>query len=182
MRFEFSASARRCSRRCLEVESSNRAIEEITEIQLLAAQYALAVDSRDLETLADLFVSDVRVGRDQSGREALRMWYELSLATVGATIHFIGGHTVDLARRTGVVYCREEVLNLSSNAWSAGMLQYWDIYRRENDRWLFESRKVHRWYRPVRLEVDSTQPWERSDGRLPDDFPTWPGTTTREIR
>ena len=43
------------------------------EIRQLAYRYALAVDSRDIDTLVDLFVPDVQVGRDASGREALRV-------------------------------------------------------------------------------------------------------------
>ena len=37
------------------------------EIRQLASRYAVAVDSRDLDSLVDLFVDDVRVGRDADG-------------------------------------------------------------------------------------------------------------------
>ena len=46
------------------------------EIRQLAARYALAIDSRDLDSLVGLFVDDVRVGRDERGREALRASFD----------------------------------------------------------------------------------------------------------
>ena len=38
------------------------------EIRQLACRYALAIDSRDIDSLVSLFVPDVRVGRHASGR------------------------------------------------------------------------------------------------------------------
>ena len=40
------------------------------EIRQLVARYAVATDRRDLDALVALFVPDVRVGRDVSGRDA----------------------------------------------------------------------------------------------------------------
>ncbi len=50
------------------------------EIRQLAARYAVAVDSRDLDALVGLFVDDVRVGRSAVGRDALRASFRESLA------------------------------------------------------------------------------------------------------
>ena len=51
------------------------------QIRQLAAHYAVAVDSRDLDTLVGLFVDDVRVGRDTFGRDALRLVHALRQKT-----------------------------------------------------------------------------------------------------
>jgi hypothetical protein len=151
------------------------------EIRDLVCRYALAVDSRDLDMLVGLFVPDVAVGRDASGREALRSWYDRSLRSVGATIHFVANHTVDIDEdgAHGVVYCREEIEDLQVGEWRIGMLQYWDDYRRVDGAWLFERRRLGRWYstdalaRPQRgsgLTPESIGPKEMT---LPDAFPTW---------
>jgi hypothetical protein len=42
------------------------------EIRQLVYRYAHAVDTRDVDLLVSLFVPDVRVGRDETGPEALR--------------------------------------------------------------------------------------------------------------
>ena len=153
----------------------------VLSIQQLAARYALAVDSRDLTMLASLFVPDVQVGRNRSGRDALQSWYADALSSVGATIHLLANHSVevegDVAR--GVVYCREEVQLLNSEEWRIGMLQYWDDYRKVDGNWLFQRRQVRRWYthldstseeRETSLPDNDKGPREQS---LPEAFPTW---------
>jgi hypothetical protein len=156
-------------------------IAAIVEIQQLAYRYALAVDSRDLDLLVSLFVPDVIVGQGATGRDALRSWYGSALRAVGATIHLVANHTVDVDGETarGVVYCREEVEDIENGEWRVGMLQYWDDYRRVHDEWLFNRRRVRRWYstdalaRPARgsgLGTDGPGPREVG---LPEAFPTW---------
>ena len=53
-------------------------VESQLAIQQLAARYALAVDSRDLDTWVDLFVEDVDCGSYGKGREALKKFIEVS--------------------------------------------------------------------------------------------------------
>ena len=43
-------------------------MESLADIRQLPYRYALALDSRDMDALVDLFVPDVRVGRDETGR------------------------------------------------------------------------------------------------------------------
>ena len=40
------------------------------QLRDLVARYAVAVDSRDLDSLVELFVDDVQVGRSARGRDA----------------------------------------------------------------------------------------------------------------
>jgi hypothetical protein len=96
-----------------------------------------------LDTLVQLFVDDVRVGAHRTGRAVFKLWYSQALRTVGPTIHFVDNHTIDLPTGTGIVYCREEVQDLHTGGWRAGMLQYWDHYERRGATWLFAHRKVY---------------------------------------
>ena len=76
-------------------------------IRQLAAWYAVAVDSRDLDRLVGLFVDDVRVGRDTYGREALRESFDASLRGIGKSILNVGTHAIEIDgdRAIGLVYC-----------------------------------------------------------------------------
>jgi len=69
----------------------------IEEIRRLAYAYALAMDSRDIDALVDLFVDDVQVGRDRFGHAALREDFTRQLREVGITILFVGNHLIDFA-------------------------------------------------------------------------------------
>jgi hypothetical protein len=155
-------------------------LEAIDDIRQLAHRYGLAVDTRNMSDLADLFVSDVRVGREETGRTALAAWYARSLERFGTSIHFIGNHVIDILSpdtASGVVTCRDELE--VGGEWQVGMIQYWDQYRRENGQWLFQRRKLHRWYlvdalvRPGwGLGVNADDVSLRTP-QLPDAWPSW---------
>ena len=51
-------------------------LESTLAIQQLPARYALAVDSRDVDTWISLFIEDVDCGRYGRGREALRSFID----------------------------------------------------------------------------------------------------------
>jgi len=124
-------------------------LESLAMIRQLPSRYALAIDSRDLDALVALFVPDVRVGREERGRDALRQWFEVALSGHAASVHFVGEHIVsfdDADHARGVVYCRDELERLVGNEWHVGMLQYWDTYVRVDGEWCFERRRFHRWY------------------------------------
>ena len=57
-------------------------LEATEQIRQLAARYALALDSRDVPTLASLFVPDVTTGDGRVGREALAEWFDPVLRPV----------------------------------------------------------------------------------------------------
>ena len=54
-------------------------LESTEEIRQLVAKYCLALDMRDLDALSGLFPEDVRVGGGQSGRAALKAWFDETL-------------------------------------------------------------------------------------------------------
>ena len=87
-------------------------LESLDAIRQLAAKYSLALDMRDLNSLVGLFPADVRVSRNQSGRRALREWFDTTLREqFTGTAHFIGNHIIEFDDRDhahGVVYSRNE--------------------------------------------------------------------------
>jgi len=150
------------------------------EIRLLASRYAVAVDSRDLDALVDLFVPDVRVGRDDTGRPALRSSFEQSLAAVGVTILHVGTHTIDVVdddHATGVQYSSGQVEE--DGRWIHQSIVYRDAYERRDGRWLF-VRRVHELFHGVEawrnpLDQEPAEWPRRSTGRgtAPGTFETW---------
>ena len=157
-------------------------MESLAEIRQLAVRYALYLDSRDMKQLVELFVPDVRVGREASGREALEAWFTRTMRVPKTSVHLVANHIVDFEdgdHARGVVYCHDELERPDTGLWDVGKLQYWDQYRRVDGTWYFARRKFHRWYmvdattRPAagaglgdEFDALSTTP-------LPDAFETW---------
>jgi ketosteroid isomerase-like protein len=135
------------------------ALEAREAIRQLAARYALALDSRDVAALVDLFVEDVRSADGGVGRDALAEWFDPILRPYSTTFHLIGNHVIDLVdadHATGVVYCRPE--HEVGDQWIVMPMQYWDRYERRADRWYFRSRSVHALYAADVLERPSDVP------------------------
>jgi hypothetical protein len=155
------------------------AVEARLAIGQLPIRYAMAVDGRDVDTWVNLFVSDVDLGRQGRGRDALRRQIEPMLRWFYRSVHFICGHRIDLVdadHATGAVYCRAE--HEVADRWIVMAICYFDSYRRVEGEWLFERRRERHWYaadvneRPQDVGFDS---WHTS-GRppaLPEEFATW---------
>jgi hypothetical protein len=133
-------------------------LESLAEIRQLPVRYALALDSRDMDMMVSLFTPDVRVGREASGRPALREWFVKTLSEPKMSVHFVGNHVVDFDdadHARGIVYCHDE-LGRPNGGWDEGMLQYWDTYVRVDGssgrEWCFARRKFLRWYMVDALE------------------------------
>ena len=150
------------------------------EIRQLAARYAVAVDRRDLDALVELFIDDVRVGRDSYGRDALRANFEESLAAIGPSILNIGTHQIDLIdddHATGHVYCKGEIAD--GDRWIHQAIRYDDTYERRDGRWYF-VRRLHKLFYGAEVGVNplSLPPanWPSNHdglGTLPYEEPTW---------
>lgn len=150
------------------------------QIRQLAAHYAVAVDSRDLDALVALFVDDVQVGRDRFGRDALKETFDASLRGVGVTILNVGTHAIDFiddANATGVVYCKGEIQD--GERWIHQAIVYFDTYERRDDHWYF-VRRVHELFYGAEVGVNplGLEPAEwpkRNDGRgtLPERWESW---------
>ncbi len=150
------------------------------EIRLLAARYAVAVDSRDLDALVELFVPDVQVGRHAVGRPALRADFATSLANVGVTILNIGTHAIDLHddhHATGTVYCTGEIE--VGDAWVRQAILYRDAYEQREGTWFFVRRVHELWYgatvepNPLAQEPADWPASATGRGTVPESWATW---------
>ena len=169
----------------MSLEQRLARVEAQLAIQQLPIRYALAVDGRDLDSLADLFVDDVNCGRWGIGREALKTFYasEHILQSFYRSIHQICGHAVDLIdddHAEGRVYCRAE--HEDQGHWVVMAICYFDSYEKRGDHWYFVRRDERHWYSTDWLERPGDpkfQNWPgRYDGpkhapRLPGSFPEW---------
>ena len=130
-----------------DIEARLAALEASEAIRQLVARYAVALDSRNVADLVDLFVDDVRTHDGGTGRDALAAWFDAILRPYTTTFHHLGGHVIDLVdadHATGVLYCRPE--HEVGEDWVVMPMQYWDRYERRDGRWYFRSRSVHAFY------------------------------------
>ena len=150
------------------------------EIRQLAYRYALAVDSRDIDTLVDLFVPDVQVGHDASGREALRENFTSQLRATGISVLFVGNHLIDIDDENharGTVYCRAQVQ--IDRRWIEQAIQYRDAYERREGCWLFVRRRHLLWYgaelgqNPLELPPANWPENQTGRGTLPESWESW---------
>ncbi len=150
------------------------------EIRQLAYRYAWAIDSRDIEALVGLFIDDVRVGRDSSGRAALRENFDTQLHEIGVSILFVGNHLIDFDdpdHARGIVYCRGEIQD--GDRWIEQAIQYRDKYERREGVWYFARRQHLLWYGLEKPKNPRAQPdadWpanHEGKGTLPDSEETW---------
>jgi ketosteroid isomerase-like protein len=155
-------------------------VESQLAIQQLASRYALAVDSRDLDTWVNLFVPDVDCGKFGKGRDALKKFIEPAVRTFYRCHHQICGHVIDLIdpdHATGTVYCRAE--HEAGGKWIVMAICYFDTYQRRDGHWLFLKRSEHHWYssdvleRPGEPEFQNWPAWSQRKPALPHLFPTW---------
>ncbi len=71
-------------------------LESLDEIRQLAAKYSLSLDMRDLDAHVNLFAPDIRIGRDQVGRNHLKKWLDDTLRNqFTGTSHHIGNHIIE---------------------------------------------------------------------------------------
>ena len=123
-------------------------LESLDAIRQLPAKYALALDMRDMDAMVSLFVEDVRVGKDASGRLALRAYMDRTLRSpFTGTSHHIGGHVIefdDPDHAHGVVYSKNE--HETGDEWVIMQMMYVDDYVRQDGRWHFARRLPLYWY------------------------------------
>ncbi|HEX4848775.1 MAG TPA: nuclear transport factor 2 family protein [Novosphingobium sp.] len=123
-------------------------LESLDAIRQLPAKYALALDMRDMEAMVSLFPADVRVGKDASGRQALRAYMDRTLRSpFTGTSHHIGGHVIefdDADHAHGIVYSKNE--HETGDEWVIMQMMYVDDYVRNDGRWYFARRLPLYWY------------------------------------
>ncbi len=128
-------------------------LESLDAIRQLPAKYALALDMRDMDAMVSLFPADVRVGKDASGRAALRAYMDRTLRSpFTGTSHHIGGHVIefdDPDHAHGVVYSKNEhetPVAGGADEWVIMQMMYVDDYVRQDGRWYFGRRLPLYWY------------------------------------
>lgn len=156
-------------------------IESRDEIRQLVSKYSLALDMRDMDAMANLFVPDVKVGRGSSGRQALRDWLDDTMRRqFDGTSHHVGTTIIEFIgteEAVGVVYSKNE--HETGAEWVIMQMMYYDHYRRVDGRWCFEKRQPLYWYatdlnRPPigsrKMRWPGREPYE---GSFHDLFPSW---------
>jgi len=146
----------------------------------LASRYAVALNHRNLDALVELFVADVRVGRDDVGRETLKQNMAAQLRDGHRTILQVSNHVIDVVdadHATGIVGTRAEIER--GDEWVIQVIEYHDTYERRDGRWLFVRRRHHLWYGADMLTRPNVLPeanWPKSQtgkGTLPEMMPSW---------
>jgi len=150
------------------------------QIRQLAHRYALAVNMRDLDSLVDLFVDDVKAAGGGTGREALKAVFAAhtdaaDVDILEVTTHVINLHDADHA--TGTVYSRCEMG--SKGRWARQSIAYEDRYERRDGLWYFVSRNHLLFYGvevPERPLDQSAANWPEhvvGRGSVPYDWNAW---------
>jgi hypothetical protein len=149
-------------------------------IRQLVARYAFFVDSRDYDKLIELFVDDVRVGREGSGRAALRESFATALQPRRITVLNVGTHVIDLVdddHATGIVYCKGEVQE--GDRWIHQLILYTDDYEQRDGTWYFVRRRHELFYgaevgvNPLTLAPANWPLNEVGMGSVPERWDTW---------
>lgn len=149
------------------------------QIRQLANRYALAVNTRDLDALVELFVEDVKAAGGHTGRAALkevfRTHMDAEVDVLEVTTHVI--NLLDADRATGTVYSRCEMG--SRDTWARQSIAYEDRYERRDGFWYFVNRNHLLFYGVAVPERPLDQPaanWPEhvlGRGSLPYDWASW---------
>lgn len=132
----------------MSIEARLDRLESLDAIRQLAAKYSLALDMRDMDAMVNLFEENVRVGKDASGRQALRAYMDGTLRSpFTGTSHHIGGHIIefdDPDHAHGICYSKNE--HETGEEWVIMQMMYADNYVRVDGRWYFARRLPLYWY------------------------------------
>src|SRR5487761_1850535 len=134
-----------------DLESRLRWLEDRAAISELVFRYTLAVDGWDPDARLDLFTTDARIEHDDhwviEGADAMRQWAARLRPEDNITVHSTHGHLIEFVdedHATGIVAAHSERCVPTGPLITA--LRYYDKYRREGGRWLFEERRLRFWY------------------------------------
>jgi len=165
----------------MTIEERLDRLESLDEIRQLVSKYSVTLDMRDLDMHVNLFVPDVRVGKDKTGRQALKEWADAVFRDqFTGTSHHIGNHIIDFESpdlAIGLVYSKNE--HETESEWIIMQMLYWDSYARIDGKWLFKKRLPMYWYatdinKPPLGEKKMRWPnKDPYDGFFHDLFPSW---------
>jgi len=163
-------------------------LESLDSIRQLAAKYSLALDMRDMDAMVNLFEENVRVGKDASGRQALRAYMDGTLRSpFTGTSHHIGGHIIEFDNPDhahGICYSKNE--HETGDEWVIMQMMYADNYVRVDGRGYFARRLPLYWYatdlnKPAISDNKMPRPGsERVEGNFHKLFPSFAEFWARE--
>ena len=155
-------------------------VESRDAIRQLAFKYALAIDMRDVDAIVNLYVENVKISKEESGRQALKRVFAAVVRSFSASVHHVGNQVIefdDPDNAHGVTYCRCE--HEVDDQWVPMYLYYLDIYKRVDGVWLFKRRAPCELYGVVSTMSPAGPKKVRWPGRQPHDgtwhahFPSW---------
>ncbi len=140
-----------------QLEQRIRRLEDRAELRELIARYCIAIDDRDIETIADVFTADGRFRSqdgvmDAQGREAVLNQFRGRFAALKATNHIAHDQILTFGEDPD---CAAGIVTSHAEVWRNGRaliaaLRYRDTYRREDGRWRFADRLLSfLYYLPV---------------------------------
>ncbi|MDX1882241.1 nuclear transport factor 2 family protein [Mycolicibacterium sp. 120270] len=145
------------------------------EIRQLPYHYAAAIESRDVDAMADLFSPNARFGEHGDGPNGLRQLMTRSLDDSVFAVILVANHIIEFdghERASGQVWahCYAQT---RSHGFVEQLIKYQDRYERHDGRWLFLHRKHRLWYGVGHRDSPLRQPaanWPQSQvgvGDLP---------------
>lgn len=118
------------------------------EIRQLPLRYAAAIESRDIDAMADLFSPDARFGDNGDGPDGLRRLMSRSLDGSVFAVILVANHTIEIEsseRASGQVWahCYAQT---RADGFVEQLIKYEDRYVFRGGRWLFLHRRHRLWY------------------------------------
>ena len=123
-------------------------LEAREQIRELVTDYSMAVDDRDIPTIARLFTVDAVFAHADGtmtveGRDAIAEFYATRLGEMGPTFHYPHCHRIEFVdddNATGVVLAHAELAFGDSTHYTG--LRYLDRYRCRDGVWRFADRQL----------------------------------------
>ena len=130
----------------MDLEHRLEILEAREAIRTLVADYSMAVDDRDVDTIGTLFAESGVFGHADGsavmhGRQEIVDFYNGRLGDMGPTYHYPHSHKItftDASTAEGIVLAHAE-LSQEGKTYYTG-LRYYDKYQQQDQKWVFEER------------------------------------------
>tara|TARA_B100001113_G_scaffold249001_1_gene205067 strand:- start:470 stop:1012 length:543 start_codon:yes stop_codon:yes gene_type:complete len=130
----------------MELQERIERLESRESIRTLVADYSMAVDDRDIDTIGTLFAENGIFGHADgsavmNGRQEIVDFYNGRLGDMGPTYHYPHSHKITFTNANaaeGIVLAHAE-LSQEGKTYYTG-LRYYDKYQRQDRNWVFEER------------------------------------------
>lgn len=136
------------------------------EIRELAYRYAAAIEARDPDAMADLYVPHARFGRYGSGRAGVQRLMSESLESGVFAVILVANHLIEIddeSNARGQVWA-QCFAHTHRDGFVEQLIKYEDRYQRDQGRWRFLHRRHRLHYgvaRPVSPMTQQAAEWPR---------------------